>query len=160
MLAMVAVVSAYVPIWSSDHRDSLWKLPVILYVVATAIAYTLLLASRQRIGASGKVRVTFAIALVSIFALAGVIIDIVVRMDVRRGEWQVLGTVAVLTVSMTLITLLLRRLDAVSPSGASKKPRPLVGRRIAIVEDGDLGTILVLDDGRRLLLDPGAKLEQ
>jgi hypothetical protein len=56
---------------------------------------------------------------------------------------------------MTLITLLLRRLDAAAPDA----PRPLVGRKIAIVEDGDLGTVLVLDGGRRLLLDPGAKLE-
>lgn len=157
VLAATAVATAYVPIWGGDHHDYLWKLPVVLYVVAIAVAYALLLASKQNANASDRVTLAFGITLVLIFLLCGVVIDLVTRES--RSDWQALGVTAVLTVSMTLITVLLRRLDNVSPAGASKAPRPLVGRRIAIVEDGDLGTILVLDDGRRLLLDPGAKLD-
>jgi hypothetical protein len=156
-LAIAAAVTAYVPIWSSDHRDFLWQLPVVLYIVAAAVAYALLLASKQGVGASGREKLSLGIALVSILWLCGMIIDAVLT-DVGRPEWQLLGIAAVLTVSMTLITLLFRHLDSI-PTGNSKASPALVGRRIATVEDCDVGKILVLDDGRRLLLDPGAKLD-
>ena len=155
-LAIAAAATAYIPIWGGDHRDFLWKLPVILYVIAMAIAYALLLASKQSADASDRVKAAFAIALLSILLLCAIIVGLVAGED--RSDPTALGVTAVLTVSMTLITLLLRRLDTVTASTA-RAPGALVGRRIAIVEDGDLGTILVLDDGRRLLLDPGARLD-
>lgn len=159
-LAIAAVAAAYVPIWSGDHRDFLWQLPVVLYIIAAAVAYALLLVSRRGVGAGGRVKLSLGIALVSIFWLCGMVIDVVLRIgsDVSRSEWQMLGIAAVLTVSMTLITLIFRHLDS-DPTGESKTPSALVGRRIAKVESGNAGKTLVLDDGRRLLLDPGAKLD-
>lgn len=155
MLALAAAATAYIPIWSSDHSDRLWKTPVVLYLVAAAFAYTLLLASKQRAGASGRVKTSFWMAVVSIFWLCAMVIDLVARENGSHAT--VLGIAAVMTVTMTLITILLSRLDSIEKREPLRKP--LIGRRIVLIEEGELGKVLVLDDGRRVRVAPETPLD-
>jgi hypothetical protein len=155
LLAAAAAIASFFPIWSGGDKGFEWKLTTILYLLSTAVAYSLLLAARQRVGARARVKISLAIALVSVACLCATAIELVVT----EGDYGIkpMAIAAVLTGTMTPITLILRRLDSIETREPGRKP--LIGRRIALIEEGEMGKVLILDDGRRVKVTPDTPLD-
>jgi hypothetical protein len=155
LLAIAALIAAFFPIWDVDSGDGAWKPAIILYLLSTAITYSLLLAARQRAGARRRVKVSLGVALVSVAFLCAAAIEVVVT-DRDYGE-KLMAIAAVLTGTTTMITLILRRLDSIETREPGRKP--LIGRRIALIEESAAGKVLILDDGRRIEVSPNTPLD-
>jgi hypothetical protein len=164
-LASVAFVTALFPIWLKGVEgdrgwDPLIRTVGIAYVLAAAITYATLLISRRRAGERRAVRNTRLAALLSLAWLA-TMISITIASEKAGGSdsfGRAMGVAAVLTVATTLVTLILQRLEA--PGGSETLSTGAVaGHTIVSVEKRKGGTMLVLDDGRRLPLARDLKLE-
>jgi len=161
-LAVIAFVAALPPLWLSGDDDGWgwWIRTVgILYVLAAALAYATLLISRRRATESATVANTRRAALASLTWLTAMISGLIATERFSGpGYGRVMGVAAVLTVATTLVTLILQRLEAPARSEA-RSAGGVAGRTIVSVEQRESETILVLDDGTRLPLAPGAKLD-
>jgi hypothetical protein len=96
------------------------------------------------------------IVLLSLLILAAMIVS-----DIAARSFegiQSFGVMTVILVAATLVTGLMRRLEP-AVEREPETPSGFAGHTIARVEYHGARPVIVLDDGRRLLLDPGAKLD-
>lgn len=161
VLAAAAFAGAIPPLWfRGDKGWGVWIRTVgIMYVLAAALAYATLLISRRRAGERPAVTNTRLATLLSLTWLTAMISLQIAseRLSGSPGFGRLMGVAIVLTVAMTLITLILQRLEA--PARKKVPTAGVAGRTITSVEQRQGETILVLDDGRRLPLARNVTLE-
>jgi hypothetical protein len=149
------------PLWFGTHTrvwDRWERTVAVLYIVASAFAYAALLISRRRSNEGLGVIAARRTALLSLACLTVLLARLPID-DSAGDRWgRAIGVAAVLTVAATLVTLILQRLEAPARSEAHSAGG-VAGRTIVSVEQRESETILVLDDGTRLPLAPGAILD-
>jgi hypothetical protein len=154
--AGVAFLVAAPNLWSGASSTAWGKTIGILYIVAVAGAYASLLVAFRREGERSSTSAVHWLALAALAWLTAMAIAFIVSDYSGDNGFRAVGVAAVLLVASTLVTVLLRRLET---PGEEAEPAGLRGRRIERIEEGESGTVLVLDDGRRLPLAPGTTID-